>query len=54
MAQIRSKQIADFLTTVNWAGVTTSQIPNTLDVKTYVNSQIAEVNGVTIASVDSL
>ena len=44
MAQIRSKQIKDFLSTVNWATVTQSAIPNASDVKTYVDGQVSNVN----------
>ena len=39
MAQIRSKQIQDFLSTVNWGTVTNSQIPNAIDTKDYVDAQ---------------
>ena len=54
MAQIRSKQIADFLSTVNWSTVTTSQIPNASNVKTYISDQINATNSITILSIDSL
>ena len=39
MAQIRSKQIADFLSTVEWASVTNSQ--NASDIKSYVDAAIS-------------
>ena len=41
MAQIRSKQIADFLSTVEWASVTNSQIANASDIKSYVDAAIS-------------
>ena len=41
MAQIRSKQIKDFLTTVNWATVSNSAIANASDVKDYVDGEAA-------------
>jgi len=41
MAQIRSKQIADFLANVNWASVTNDQIANASDVKDYVDAAIS-------------
>ena len=43
MAQIRSKQIKDFLSTVNWAEVTNAAVPNASDVKSYVNDGIASL-----------
>ena len=57
MAQIRSKQIADFLTTVNWTNVNATDIASGLAVKGYISEQIATVNGNAndlSASVDSL
>lgn len=33
MAQVRSKQIADFSSSVNWTTATASQIPNSYDIK---------------------
>ena len=42
MAQIRSKQISDFLASVNWTNVSTTQIPNTEDVKSYVDGSTAD------------
>ncbi len=43
MAQIRSKQIADFLSTVNWANVNATQIANASDIKALVSTEIAAV-----------
>jgi len=43
MAQIRSKQIKDFLTTVNWGEVTNAAIPNASDVKNYVDTAETEL-----------
>ena len=58
MAQIRSKQIADFLQTVDFATLNdATKIASGLAVKNYVSAQIATVNGNTgdlVASVDSL
>jgi hypothetical protein len=45
MAQIRSKQIADFLSSVNWASVNSTDIANAADIKSLVSSEIAAVNG---------
>ena len=41
MAQIRSKQIADFLSTVNWGTVKTSDIANASAIKSYVDAAIS-------------
>jgi len=54
MAQIRSKQIADFLTTVNWAEVTNSKIANASDVKAYVDQEVEALGLDANASIDSL
>lgn len=43
MAQISSKQIEDFSNEIDWNEVTHDQIPNTLDVKDYVNAQISTI-----------
>ena len=44
MAQIRSKQIADFLSSVQWSTVTSSQIANAADIKSLVSTEIAGAN----------
>ena len=58
MAQIRSKQIADFLQTVDFANLTdATKIASGLAVKNYISDQIVAVSGNTddlAASVDSL
>ena len=64
MAQIRSKQIQDFLTTVNWSSVTNKQIANAFDVDARfdlaessidsLESIVAAGNGSLVESVDSL
>ena len=54
MAQIRSKQIRDFLSTVDWNQVTSSQIANASDVKDYVDSVEAALGSEVNASIDSL
>ena len=41
MAQIRSKQIADFLASVNWSNVSASDIANAADIKSYVDGEIS-------------
>ena len=54
MAQIRSKQIADFLSSVNWASVNSTDIANAADIKALVSSEIAAVNGDNSAVSDAL
>ena len=54
MAQIRSKQIADFLSSVNWASVNSTDIANAADIKALVSSEIAGVNGDNSALSDAL
>lgn len=54
MAQIRSKQIKDFLSTVNWADVTGSQIANASDIKSYVDAEVTAANGNNSAVSDAL
>ena len=54
MAQIRSKQIKDFLTTVNWAEVSPTQIANTQDIKQYVDGRSSDLSQELDASIDSL
>jgi len=54
MAQIRSKQIADFLSTVNWGSVNSTDIANAADIKGYVDSEITALGSNANASVDSL
>ena len=39
MAQIRSKQIQDFLSSVNWSSVNASDIANAADIKSYVDDK---------------
>jgi hypothetical protein len=43
MPKIPSKQIEEFSSNINWEEVTKEHIPNTLDVKNYVNSQIGSL-----------
>lgn len=54
MAQIRSKQIADFLASVNWSNVSTNDIANASDIKDYVDQQNANLAGDVNDSIDSL
>jgi phage host-nuclease inhibitor protein Gam len=54
MAQIRSKQIADFLSSVNWASVNSTDIANAADIKALVSTEIAAVNGDNSAVSDAL
>jgi hypothetical protein len=57
MAQIRSKQISDFLSTVNFGTLSTSdktKIANAADTKLYIDEQIAGLGGDASASIDSL
>jgi len=54
MAQIRSKQIKDFLSTVNWAEVTTSGIANASDVKNYVDTEVSSLNTDTASEIERL
>jgi len=42
MAQIRSKQIRDFLSTVDWNATSNFEIANTSDIKLYVSNEITE------------
>ena len=42
MAQIRSKQIADFLASVNWTNVSANDIANAADIKSYVDGEISK------------
>jgi len=42
MAQIRSKQIADFLASVNWTNVSANDIANAADIKDYVDGEISK------------
>ena len=50
MAQIRSKQIADFLANVNWSNVSANDIANAADIKAYVDSNDTAIE----ASIDSV
>ena len=57
MAQIRSKQIQDFLSTVNFGTLSTTDkttIANAADTKLYIDSQISDLSGDATASIDSL
>jgi len=54
MAQIRSKQIKDFLSTVNWATVAQNEIANASDVKAYVDTEVSALGLDANASIDSL
>ena len=61
MAQIRSKQIADFLASVNWSAVSANDIANAADIKSYVDGEISsehsfnvKEHGELVDSVDSL
>ncbi len=54
MAQIRSKQIKDFLSTVDWATVAQNEIANAADVKTYVDTEVSALGLDADASIDSL
>ena len=54
MAQIRSKQIRDFLSTVDWNDVSSTQIANTADIKLYVDGVQAALGNEVNASIDSL
>ena len=54
MAQIRSKQIADFLASVNWSNVSANDIANAADIKDYVDSTQAALGSDLNDSVDSL
>jgi hypothetical protein len=54
MAQIRSKQIADFLSTVDWSTVTGSKIAGALATKIYIDSQINSSASSTTEAFDSL
>jgi len=54
MAQIRSKQISDFLASVNWGTVSNTDIANAADVKDYVDSVVAAEEGRNDARLDGL
>jgi len=54
MAQIRSKQIADFLASVNWSNVSANDIANAADIKDYVDSTQTALGSELNDSVDSL
>ena len=54
MAQIRSKQIADFLAAVNWGSVTSDQIANAADVKSYVDAAISNEHSHHVSEAASL
>ena len=57
MAQIRSKQIADFLNTVNFSLLSTddkTKIANAADTKLYIDAQVSGLSGSATASIDSL
>ena len=54
MAQIRSKQIKDFLSTVNWATVAQNEIANASDVKTYVDTEVSNVNSNNVSEIARL
>ena len=52
MAQIRSKQIADFLDTVNWATATSNNIASATAIKSYVDGRDNSI-GVDITSLEN-
>lgn len=54
MAQIRSKQITEFLDTVAWETVTANDIANASDIKSYVDSELSAVDGGASTSINSL
>jgi len=54
MAQIRSKQIKDFLSTVNWAETSDFEIANTSDIAQFVAGEISAVNSASTTAISSL
>lgn len=53
MAKITSRQIKEFSNQINWNAVTHDHIPNTLDVKNYVNNQISSLSSRYYKSINS-
>ena len=54
MSKIKSKQIADFLATVDWNTVDATDIANASDIKAYVDNEITGVDGDTSDLADSV